>query len=407
MDALLLCTGPAEAVRMVPAPGSKRCGLVPLEWGGATRSMQIGRCFRGSRLPAVQGIAAAALLIQTQTATVGAIAAGPAPAPLAMATAAMQRLDADFYSPHFGLYAITGDKYGPTASLWPTSQVLNAAIQVAALTHAPADLERVRRIIDSFARYKEADGVYHTRAFPSRRYTDDNNWVALDLLDAYALLHDTAYLATARRLFGYLVSNWDPNGGGIIWQEQHPDRPTVSTAPVISIGMRLAALSDRAYYSSWADRCYRWENAHLRSPAGLYWDHIRAEGGVDTTLRSYNQGVMIGANLDYAGTSSQRSYLHAAARLAAAAAAALAGHLQDHGGSAAYDAIYFQALGRLAAADPGAASAGSLRAYLAWAWPIAKAPRTRKTEPDLQEQAAFVISAASLAAWRGAGGIAP
>jgi hypothetical protein len=43
-----------------------------------------------------------------------------------------------------------------------------------------------------------------------------------------------------------------------------------------------------------------WVNAYLdssHSGTGLYWNAIRADGSIDTNVWSYNQGVMIGANV--------------------------------------------------------------------------------------------------------------
>jgi predicted alpha-1,6-mannanase (GH76 family) len=315
------------------------------------------------------------------------------------ATVAMNRLDADFYDAHAGLYRITGGQHEPYAALWPTSQVLNGAIGVARLTHAPADLARVRRIIASLQVYATTDGAFHARTIRSLRYYDDNNWVALDLLDAYALLHDQDDLTLAERVFAFLVSGWDAkHGGGIIWADGHPDRPTVSTAPAITVGLRLAAVTHQASYRAWAQRLYDWENSTMRAPNGLYWDHIQADGKIDKDIVSYNQGVMIDANVAFAALTAQGHYLAEARRIADAASRALPGPWRDHGRYAAFDAIYFQALAHLNAASANAASLAPARDYLTWAVPTAQAsrPANSRTEEDLLEQAAFVITATSV-----------
>jgi predicted alpha-1,6-mannanase (GH76 family) len=278
--------------------------------------------------------------------------------------------------------------------------VLSAAIAVARVTHAPADLARVRRILGSLHIFLSPQGGYHARIIRSLRYTDDNNWIALDLLDAYDLLHDPAYITRAEDIFAYLITTWDTkHGGGLLWADGHADRPTVSTAPAITIAARLAGLTHQSIYREWAQRLYTWENANLGAPNGLFWDHLGAGGGVDKDIVSYNQGVMIDANLAYAKLTGSAVYLTAARRIAAAAALALSGPRHNRGRDAAFDAIYYQALVHLDAAAPKSASLDQAREFVWWFWPIARQPRSlvNRTEDDVLEQAAFVTTAMAVA----------
>lgn len=314
------------------------------------------------------------------------------------ASAAMGQLDADFLSPQDHLYHVTGGQHEPQAALWPTSQALAAAIAVAGTSHAQEDIARVRRIIGSLKAYAGTPtGVYHARVVRSLRYYDDNNWIALDFLDAYGLLHDPALLTGAEEIFHWLTTGWDAKqGGGILWADGHADRPTVSTAPAITIGMRLAALTHDASYKTWALRMYAWENSTMRAPSGLYWDHIDAQGRIDKDIVSYNQGAMIDANLAAYHTTGQGRYLAEAKRIAAAMNAAHPGPWRERGNYAAFDAIYFQSLAHLDAASPGAASLAPVRSYVDWAWNMGRLPRVARTEDALLEQAAIVLSAAAL-----------
>ena len=317
------------------------------------------------------------------------------------AVVALQRLDQEFFDPRAGLYKVVGGQYEPYAALWPTSQVLAAAIGVAKLTHAQADLARVRRIISSLRIYATSEGAYHARVIRSLRYYDDDNWIALDLLDAYALLHDSAYLNSAERVFAFLITGWDAQrGGGIVWADGHSERPTVSTAPASTVAVRLFAISHQMWYLAWAQRLYMWENANLRAPNGLYYDDITADGRVNHDIVSYNQGVMIDANLALAQATHDIAYLNEARHIAAVAAIALPAPRHNRGTYAAFDAMYFQALAHLDAVSPGAASLGAAEDYVRWAWPIARAPRglIDRTENDLLDQAAFVLSATAVAA---------
>ena len=324
-------------------------------------------------------------------------AAGHLSRPAAQAVTALQQLDSEFFDARQQLYVVTGGQHEPEAALWPTSQTLAGAIAVAQITHAPADLARVRRIIGSLYHYRAFNGVFRARVIPSLRYFDDNNWIAIDLLDASQLLQDSSMLPTVERIFSWLVSGWDSaKGGGIIWADGHADRPTVSTAPAITIGFRLAALTHNSYYSTWATRFYNWMNAVMRGPNGLYYDHIDPVGKIDRDVVSYNQGVMIDANLAYAAFSGQAHYVNQAEQIAAATAKALPGPWRNRGNYAAFDAIYFQSLAHLDAMAHGAANLAPVQDYVNWEWPVASAARGNRSEDAMLEQSAFVLAATAI-----------
>jgi glycosyl hydrolase family 76 len=318
---------------------------------------------------------------------------------VARAAAAMQRLDADFFGQRLQTYTATRLKNGPIVSVWPVSQVLAASADLYGLTHSSADRDRLYRIADSLQAYLGKGDVYHTRTFPSARYSDDNNWIALALLHAYDLTGDRRFLVPAEHAFAYAVTSWDSAEGGVLWADTRRDRPTASTAPAITIGLRLAGITGNAWYRRWADRFYSWENAYLRRPDGLYWDHFLPDGSIDRDIVSYNQGAMIEANLAYYALLHRPLYRARAVLIARSAARALPGPWHSRGMYADFDGIYAAALAHLDALRPGVVDLGPARAFLDWAWPLAIAPHTgpRRTEYDLLEQAGYVIAAASLA----------
>jgi predicted alpha-1,6-mannanase (GH76 family) len=317
----------------------------------------------------------------------------------------MQQLEIGFYDPRLNLYRVSGGHFEPIAALWPTSQVLAAAIAVARITQSPADQALVQRTIASLRAYAAGGGIYHSRIqswqstpIVSPRYTDDNNWIALDLLDAYSLWHDPVDLAGAERIFQFVVSRWNVKYGGIIWKDDIPTRPVVSNAAAIVIGARLAKITGQPLYGAWASRIYGWVNTSLRAENGLYWDHININGTIDHDIVSYNQGLMIEANLALARLTGMPIYLREAHGIATATAAAMPHLDQARGNDAGYAAVYFRALADLDAAAPGTADLTPVRAFVASDAQVALAPRLHHEQSDLLEQAAFVITSAALAA---------
>ena len=64
---------------------------------------------------------------------------------------------------------------------------------------------------------------------------------------------------------------------------------------------------------------YQWAVTCLRTSGGLYNDHINADGSVNSTIWSYNQGVMVGAGVLLNKLTGASAYLSQAEQTASAA----------------------------------------------------------------------------------------
>ena len=73
------------------------------------------------------------------------------------------------------------------------------------------------------------------------RFYDDNDWLAIDFCDLYALTKNKKYLEKAQPLYNYIYSGWDDVlGGGIYWCEQKKtSKNTCSNAPAAGLCMKL------------------------------------------------------------------------------------------------------------------------------------------------------------------------
>ena len=191
--------------------------------------------------------------------------------------------------------------------LWPYSGMLSGGI---ALYRATGD-ERYRRILEE--RILPGLGLYWDeqrepacyQSYPtfngeSDRFYDDNDWLAIDFCELYALTRDERYLDKAKRLYTYIYSGWDDTlDGGIYWCEQkRSSKNTCSNAPAAVLGMKLYALTGEKRYLDRAKETYAWTKEHLRDPEdGVYWDNVRLDGGVDKAKYTYNSGQMIQAGV--------------------------------------------------------------------------------------------------------------
>ncbi len=197
------------------------------------------------------------------------------------------------------------------------------------------------------------------------KFYDDNAWTGLNLVRAYRLTRDAAYLDGARQVFSFIEAGWDadashPAPGGVFWVQAawNRDRNTVSNAPSAELGFRLYQVTgDRRYLDS-AARMFDWVNRTLldTDPTdgavdGLYWDHINLQGVINKGQWSYNQGTMIGAHILLYEITGDGFYLARARRIAT-----LALDFYNRVGYRSqlppFNAIFFRHLLLLASADP-------------------------------------------------------
>src|SRR5262249_7658980 len=128
-----------------------------------------------------------------------------------------------------------------------------------------------------------------------------------------------------------------PDAGGIFWVQQgsefglsNHDRGAGATAGAAELGFHLHLLTGSTSYdgdgtvsaspaSLGATNMMNWVNAYLdssRTGVGLFWNVVRVDGSIDTNLWSYNQGVMLGANVLRYEVSGNNTYLSQAIAIA-------------------------------------------------------------------------------------------
>jgi hypothetical protein len=261
------------------------------------------------------------------------------PARALLAFEAMQRR---YYLPGSGLYS--GE---PFSYLWPFSQALAATVSMANIPGMTSSLKGeiharligLRSYLDT-SNSGAPEGTFTstlaafdgTAAPPTgpggTKYYDDNDWVGIELARLYKLTHNAAVLGSAEGIMAFEMAGWqtDPGlacPGGIPFSNaaENTDRNTVSNAPAAELAVQLYQLTRNAQYLRFAVMAYEWVRRCLLQPSGLYADHIRRAGAIDTTLWSYNQGTMIGAGTLLYQATGNSAYLYDARQTARAAQA--------------------------------------------------------------------------------------
>ncbi len=249
------------------------------------------------------------------------------------------------------------------APVWPVSQVLAAAIDLAEITD---DLDPIERLVIGLRPYAAGDG-YLPAPGDRRRYFDDNAWVGLCFAQLHLQTGEERWLRRARKVFRFVREGQDPDGG-VRWVEGRRARHTCSAAPAAQLALRLHLADGDDPSLAFARRTLTWLDATLRTRSGLYADHVDARGRVTDTLWTYNQGAPAGAHLLVFLATGDETAL-ALSRSTAQASLRRFGHDRTWRHAPVFNAVWFRNLLALDAADPRVRGLRpALDAYLSRAW---------------------------------------
>jgi len=158
---------------------------------------------------------------------------------------------------------------------------------------------------------------------PPDRYYDDNAWISMSLLEAYALTKDPKDLALAHDAYNFLMSGEDLKtlGGGIYWHEdQTKSKNACSSGPAMVASLAFFRLTGEQKYLDTAKRLYDWTRETLQDKDGLIFDSISVPDGKLARVKlTYNCGTYIRAACGLFAATKDHAYLDEARRVATAA----------------------------------------------------------------------------------------
>lgn len=299
---------------------------------------------------------------------------------------------------------------GPKATVWPLSQVAAAGLDLALLN---GNLDAAKTALADFERYASKGGYNPSegRLFRQDKFYDDNAWIGLDFLQAYRLTGDKKYLEKARSVLTFLRQGLHADGG-LYWKENEKrmSRNTCSNGPAIQLALGLYEISKEPADLAFARNLDKFTYSNLQSPEGLFYDNLGDDGGLDKTIWSYNQGVMIGASVQFYQVSGDRAYLERSRKTALAAMAYFASDDRLWRQPPAFNAVFFRNLLKLEEHYPDIGARKMLTAYLERARSQAYNSETglyggggmgkytsKEAQPESIDQAAFVQMHALLA----------
>ena len=253
---------------------------------------------------------------------------------LTRAIKSYQGMQTFLYKPNDQLYLETYPYNGgnPYSYVWEFSQAYNATLDMALLpkvgqNYSTDITDRVSGLMKYWNSNKQPSGFDSYVDPPygngGDMFYDDNEWIGLASIQHYSMTHDKSSLKRAEDIFKLIVYGWDnnpndPAPGGVFWTQASwsHDRNTISNATGAKLGLNLYLITKDPYYLNWSKKMYDWVNTNMLAPNGLYWDHIDLQGNIQQTQWSYNQGVMIGANVLLYQSTHNKEYLNRADNLA-------------------------------------------------------------------------------------------
>ena len=306
------------------------------------------------------------------------------------AVASYQALQQNLYEAPALLYqGLPSNSCDPYSCLWPFTNAMAGTVYLAASPggrgYSPDVLARLLGLL-SYANLHETSpsGTSQPPAFQSavappkgpggNTYYDDNAWAALDLIAAYPLTGNRIDLFVAQVLFNFVLTGWDTSQtdgcpGGVFWEDvSGSQRNTTANAANAEVGLELYQLTRDSTDLWWAAVMYQWVNTCLKSPDGLYYDHVNPGGSVNTTIWSYNQGTMVGVGVLLYQITGNAGFLTAAQGTADSAVAhfGTGSALQTQGPG--FNAIYFRDLFVLNQVQANSAYGSEAQAYATYMW---------------------------------------
>jgi len=232
-----------------------------------------------------------------------------------------------YYDSVTGLFTETNNTAAdehPHSYLWPLCALVQAANEMEVLQPGRPYLEPVMKAIDQYYSVKHGIAGYDSYVVKQGggdRFYDDNQWIGLAYMDAYARTRRKVFLEKSVEIYQFMMTGYDTvTGGGLYWKEgDKSTKNTCSNGPGVLLALDLYRATGERGYLDTALLLYNWVNKVLQSPSGVYYDNIKTKDGrIARQFYTYNTGTMLQANVILYTLTKKAAYLDEAHRLAAA-----------------------------------------------------------------------------------------
>ena len=231
------------------------------------------------------------------------------------------------------------DGNGNQITLWAVGSFMEALTSVYKAFPEDEELRKVyvglldRGVPQYRVRYQEekVNGVtpYYYNASAGNRgdyYYDDDEWIAIQYLEAYKILGDEKYLTRAQEILEFIWLGWGLQSdeklgnGGIPWHCNGKNPNTCSNAPAAyAFAMFSTLTKDEKLSEEYLNRAvttYEWVRKYLRHPQMIT---LYKDSPDNNWSGSYNNGLMIAAGSLLYDITGDKAYLNQATLTAKAA----------------------------------------------------------------------------------------
>lgn len=198
-----------------------------------------------------------------------------------------------FYDSGRQLYRGTTETEG-VAAIWVQAIYWDVAMHVYERTKDAAQLQFIKDIYAG--NYNQYDG-YNWSNHKVWFIWDDMMWWVMAFARAHQLTGDTMYLRRSIEGFDHVwQGSYDPVNGGMFWNFQKSGKNACINYPTVIAAMRLYHITKDTAYLAKAKKVYGWSRANLFNAAnGRVADHKVDGRGPGYEDYTYNQGTCIGA----------------------------------------------------------------------------------------------------------------
>lgn len=200
---------------------------------------------------------------------------------LALAERGVAQAQSHWRDRRHGFYdeRLVGRQHFPLATIWGSVPLFSSLDAIALAAPTPAHRRAVTRFASQAERYLNR-GLHPSgyspypgdRAPGTETWFDDNGWLGLAFVNAFAATGRGRYLTDAERALRFIaVDGWDPRAGGLWWNTHHPYKAGEALASATLLASLLYQRTHSSFALGQARRFLAWGDVHLYDPrAGLY-----------------------------------------------------------------------------------------------------------------------------------------
>jgi hypothetical protein len=201
---------------------------------------------------------------------------------LSLAESGVSKAEQRFADRRLGWYdARLGDRERyPLATIWDIVPLFQSLDAIATAQPTPANRHAVARFAKGAERYlnRGLRPVPGYSPYPGDReantetWFDDNGWWGLAFFNAYRATGTRRWLTDAQRALAYVAAaGWDPQGGGIWWDTEHPYKAGEALAADTLLATLIYQQTHSAFALGQAEKFLLWGNTvGFSSANGLY-----------------------------------------------------------------------------------------------------------------------------------------